>query len=163
MPFNSLVLSCLLSRDTSFKDTGTGMEIKIKPENGETILFFIIDGESNRLSTFRDDLAIEGEICDLIILYSAKGSNEKVLCLTEFKGKDIKHGTEQVKNTYISLSKNMNKNHLKKIRWKSYIHMNRCSSPRDLKKLRYQLDTILGSPNSAMYSEDINIGGFLRK
>jgi len=163
LPFNSLILSCLLSRETSFKDIGTGREIKIKPENDETILFFVIDNESNKYSTIRQDLSIEGEICDLLILYSTKGSKEKVICLTELKGKDIKHGTEQVKNTFKALANNFDKEHLKRIKWRSYIHMNRCSSPQDLKKLRSQLDKLLGSPNAAVFSEDFNIGGFLRK
>jgi hypothetical protein len=163
MPFNSLILSCLLSRDTSFKDIGTGREIKIKPDSDETILFFIIDSESNKSSTFRVDLSIKGEICDLLILYSAKDSNEKIICLTELKGKDIKHATEQVKNTFNAMINNLDKEHLKRIKWKCYIHMNRCSSPQDLKKLRSQLDKLLGAPNAAKYSEDSNIGDFLRK
>lgn len=163
MPFNSLILSCLLSRDTSFKDIGTGREIKIKPENDETILFFVIDSESNKSSTLRDDLSIEGKICDLLILYSPKDGDKKVICLTELKGKDIKQATEQVKNTFNSLTKKFDKNHLVKIKWKSYIHMNRCSAPHDLKKLKSQLDKLLGDRDSAMYSEDSDISGFLRK
>lgn len=112
MPFNTLMLDYLIP-DTSFAESGG--RVNVKPQLGETVLFFRIDDllKRNKLKT-------EGKVCDMIVFYCKR--NKKVLCLTELKGSDINHAIEQVINTYHSLRRGFKKTHLSQIEWKVYIH-----------------------------------------
>ncbi len=110
MPFERLLFtSCLLSGVHRFQENETYVEIK--PEPGETILFFCIDPNSKghdncKGCELRNDFWKKqpGQpICDLLVFY-AKG-DRRVLCFVELKDNrsDFDHATEQVINTYQAL------------------------------------------------------------
>ncbi len=81
----------------------------------ETVLFFRIDDPLKR-----EKLKIQGQICDLIVFYCQ--GNNKILCLTESKGNDVKHAIDQILNTYNTLQKQFSKTHNSQIIWKAYIY-----------------------------------------
>lgn len=100
MPFNTLLLSgCLLPGKTSHKEDG--VEIRIQPDSGETILFFSIDPEKNPNCQLRQLLGLDKEgmkSCDLIVFYATESQN--IICFVELKGRKIEIAKEQVINTY---------------------------------------------------------------
>ncbi len=109
MPFERLLVSCLLPDTYGFQENKTFVEIK--PVPGETILFFCIDPNSKGHPNCKKS-GLRGElwgnqpgqpICDLLVFY-AKG-DRRVLCFVELKDNksDLNHATEQVINTYQAL------------------------------------------------------------
>lgn len=107
MAFERLLFtSCLLPGVTRFQENNTFVEIK--PQAGETILFFCIDNHSKghpqcKDCRLRNDLWGDQEgqrICDLVVFYAKK--DRRVLCFVELKDNksDLTDATEQVINTY---------------------------------------------------------------
>ncbi len=107
MPFERLLFtSCLLPGRTEFEEEQA--KVEIRPEPGETILFFCIDDQSKGAAgcsgcNLRKDLwgTSQGQrICDLLVFYARK--NRRVLCFVELKHNksDLGGATEQVINTY---------------------------------------------------------------
>ena len=106
MDFNKLYKVCL-SRKTSFKDRGTGVEVSIKPAKGEKICFFPVDDKTkNPECYFRNAMKIKAETCcDLIIFYENQG--RQILCLVELKGADVIHAADQILNVCSKLQPQM--------------------------------------------------------
>ncbi len=107
MPFERLLFtSCLLPGRTEFEENQA--KVEIRPEPGETILFFCIDDQSKGAAgcsgcNLRKDLwgNRQGEsICDLLVFYAKE--NRRVLCFFELKHNrsDLGGATEQIINTY---------------------------------------------------------------
>ncbi|MEW6351914.1 MAG: hypothetical protein AB1646_22925 [Thermodesulfobacteriota bacterium] len=104
MPFERLLFtSCLLPGKTDFVENKA--KVEIRPEPGETILFFCIDDQSKGADgcELRKDLwnGRQGErICDLLVFYAKE--DRRVLCFVELKdsGSDSGKATEQIINTY---------------------------------------------------------------
>src|SRR6266436_501803 len=105
MPFDTLLLMTL-RHGTSVTEKGVTVRISTDRKqadrgSNEIILFFKTDEQ-----IVRRDLGIQdGEaICDYLVFYSREGKNdeesEKVLCLVELKGGDVKRAMEQVNSTY---------------------------------------------------------------
>ncbi len=99
MPFNTLLLTCLKS-GKSFGEGKARVSVSRPKEyaSKETVIFFSTDDQSNEKSTLRDDLGVNGALCDLVVFYAPDNGDKKVLCLVELKGKNIKPAVEQVTN-----------------------------------------------------------------
>lgn len=160
MPWNALLLTCLLAGKTSFLETGTGTSISVKPESGETVLFFAIDDQSNPRCKLRQALGMHtsDEMCDLLVFYATE--TRLVLCLVELKrGRKIEKAVRQITNTYTYLKKGLSisSNH---IEWKAYILVSR-GSPQETKPAK-ELETYFGKHKYAI-REDKDLSNFLRK
>ena len=161
MPFNNLLLSsCLLPGQTSY--TENGVEINIKPSSGETILFFLIDNQSNPNCKLRQLLGLEQEgmkICDLIVFYAKE--SKRIICFVELKGGDIKTATEQVITTYTYFKKFLKQSEpsLNFIA-KAYIKSN-SSVPQEIHKYKQELKRTFGEGNYDI-SRNSDLGNFLR-
>ncbi len=162
MPFNTLLLTgCLLTGKTSFKENG--VEIKVIPQSGETILFFSIDEQSNPSCKLRQVLNIDQQnmkICDLIVFYG-KG-NDRVICFVELKGGDLQRAVEQIRNTYNSFRKILLSrcSHCNGFIPKAYIKTN-SSAPQEIKEYQKQLCTTFGKSNYDI-SKNSDLGNFIR-
>lgn len=66
MPLNTLVETCYHQK-TSWGENRS--KVSIIPEASERVIFFVIDEKSNKRSKIREDLKIEGQICDLLIFF----------------------------------------------------------------------------------------------
>ena len=140
MPFNFLLANHLLS-GTSSKESR--VNVSIKPENGETILFFRLDSDGNR--QLRKCLAIgdTGIICDLLIYHFSINNKKPKICLVEQKGKDISHAVKQIENVYDAFRKNLNaqSNIFDEFSWGAFIQTNKqCSVPHMGKQLLKPLE-----------------------
>jgi len=161
MPFNTLLLSgCLLPGKTSHKEDG--VEIRVEPTTGETVLFFSIDSEKNPNCKLRQLLGLDQagmKSCDLIVFYAT--DSKKIICFVELKGSKIDVAKEQVINTY-----NYFKNCLKKAETslkfipKAYIKFD-SSLPKELDKYKQELKATFGEGNYVI-SRDSDLGKFLR-
>ncbi len=156
MPFNTLLLTCL-SAGTSF--TEAGVQVGIRPEPGETILFFSIDDQSNVTCQFRKNLKIKGPLCDLLILYSRR--DKTTLCLVELKGKNLKHAVEQLSNTFHALRSKLRKPLADQIVWKACIRQ-QGHSPKETKHLRKTLEQTFSAKSNVLITRNRDIGQFLR-
>ncbi|MDJ0735259.1 MAG: hypothetical protein QNJ47_14575 [Nostocaceae cyanobacterium] len=159
MPFNTLLLTgCFLPGKTSFKENG--VEIKVQPESGETILFFSIDEQSNPSCKLRQVLKIDRQnmkICDLIVFYGK--DNHRVICFVELKGSDLERAVEQVENKYKSLT-NILSSRCNSFISKAYIKTN-SSAPQEIKQYQEQLSTTFGKNNYDI-SKNSDLGDFIR-
>ncbi len=131
---------CLLPGKTSFQEGKA--EVSISPQNGETILFFSIDDQSNSRCKLREVLwgKQEGEnICDLIVFY-AKGE-ERVLCFVELKDniKDLGDAVDQVNNTCLTLRRELGQRYYTE---KAFISAPKGASPREENEYRQKLKNI---------------------
>jgi hypothetical protein len=164
MPFNSLMISCL-SPQTSLTECGKTISVDREPR--EVVLFFKTDDASNPNSTLREELGIEGAMCDCIIFYSKDTS--KVICFAELKGSDVKHAIDQILNTHSYFSSALNKtlkskgckNQAKLLRYKACIRFHG-SSPPNIKAFKTRLDSVFGNGNYCLTHKN-DIGAFLRK
>ncbi|TAE52697.1 MAG: hypothetical protein EAZ87_24660 [Nostocales cyanobacterium] len=161
MPFNYLLLSgCLLPNKTSHKEDG--VEVRLEPESGETVLFFHIDDQSNPNCRLRQLLRLDQagmKMCDLIVFY-AKDST-RVLCFVELKGNKIANAKEQVKNTYIHFNKKLKDSGLSgEFTSKCYI-VSDGSVPQEYDKYKEELKSIFGEGNYHI-SRNSDLGNFLR-
>ncbi|MBE8990564.1 hypothetical protein [Nostoc sp. LEGE 12450] len=161
MPLNNLLLSsCFLPGKTSY--TENGVEINIKPSSGETILFFLIDNQSNPNCKLRQLLGLEQEgmkICDLIVFYAKE--NKRIICFVELKGSDIKTATKQViiTHTYFKKLLKQSEPSLSFIP-KAYIKSN-SSVPQEIDKYKQELKREFGENNYDI-SRNSDLGNFLR-
>lgn len=102
MVFNQILPSCYYEKYTFEEDRG---KVWLDRYNGEKILFFLIDPESNSMSNIRRVFGTEGvqgdTICDLLILYGTNNKPGTLFCLVEVKSNynDVKHAVEQLSNT----------------------------------------------------------------
>jgi hypothetical protein len=159
MPFNTLMLNCLIHK-TSFGESGC--KVSIRKESNESILFFNIDEKSNPESTFRKALNIRGKMCDLAVYYS--NDNQKILCFVELKGCHIEDAVEQVENTYLHFKKLLKRRVpkiYKQIGYKAFV-VTHGASPKNVKKIKRKFINIFGKENADI-SRNRNFGKFLRK
>lgn len=163
MPFNTLLLTSLI-HGTSFSEGRCQVRLCLEP--GETVLFFVVDDQSNPDCTLRQDFGVTGSICDLVVFY-VRGHN-KVICLVELKGSDIERAIEQVTSTRRFLQESLRqlakckefRSHLRQIEWKAYIHPHG-SVPRDTKRLCKPLQQDFGKGNFDISRKE-DLGEFLR-
>jgi hypothetical protein len=164
MPFNTLVLTCLVP-ETRLSEAGGNVSLQREP--GETVLFFHIDEKSNLRSTFRRDLKIEGKLCDGLVLY--RKADNLTLCLIELKGGDVEGACEQITNTHRCLRQALSTAVRQKggsqvannIDWKACIHIYG-ASPKDVKEYKIKLEKILGRNNCSI-DRNSDLGPFLRQ
>lgn len=158
MPFNTLLLNCL-THGTSFTENGT---VRIQQQAGETILFFNIDEQSNRGCGLRRKLGMQrGEICDLVVFYAHRDNSEKVICLVELKGSDVKHAARQVKNVYQHFRKSLARQLVPRVDWRAFIYM-KGKAPKEIKEVRLELEDIFGKGKVSI-TRDSDLGSLLRK
>lgn len=163
MPFNTLVLTCLVP-ETSLSEAGSNVSLQRK--SGETVLFFHIDEKSNPRSTFRRDLKIEGKLCDGLVLY--RKDDNLTLCLIELKGGDVETACEQITNTHryfkpalsaAMRDKKSGNQAVASVIWKAYIHMHG-ASPNDIKGYKKKLE---GLGCNCSITRNSDLGSFLRQ
>ncbi|MEH2093250.1 hypothetical protein [Nostoc sp.] len=161
MPFNTLLLSCcLLPGKTSYKENG--VEVSLQPASGETVLFFMIDNQSNPNCKLRQLLGLNQEgmkICDLIVFYAKE--SKRIICFVELKGGDVKTAQGQVITTYTYFKKLLKKSEpsLNFIA-KAYIKSNG-SAPQEIDKYKQELKQTFGEGNYDI-SKNSDLGDFLR-
>jgi hypothetical protein len=158
MPFNSLLLVSLIA-DTHFSESG--VEVRMKQEAGEKVLFFKMDQKA-----VRDSLRIDGHICDGLVFYCR--GNEKTCCFVELKGSKLDTAVKQVINTCDRLKQEIKnslgrmecQSLLTKISWKAYICLG-SGVPRDLQDHRGRLEATFGKDNYSIQTKG-DLGLFLR-
>lgn len=163
MPFNTLLLTCL-SPKRSFSEAGGHIHFNQKAD--EIVLLFIIDQQSNPISTAYQDLIKNGPVCDLIVYYIK--DHKKVICFIELKGSNIQRAVEQIENTFIKFKtllehSTTNKaccTHCRNISYKSYIHLHG-SAPRFTREHERTLEQYFGRRNSRV-SRNQDIDNFIR-
>lgn len=156
-----LLTSCLLIGKTSFGESGA--KVSVKPEEGETMLFFSIDDPSNSECKLRQLFwgNKEGEnLCDLIVFYATE--NKRVFCFVELKAniKDLGHATKQVTNTYTHFKQHLK---LKNCHYtaRSFISAPIGSIPQEKQKYADKLKKVFGEGNFK-YGKLNDLGKFLR-
>ncbi len=142
MPLNTLLLSCLVP-GTSYGESGTGARVSIQAETRETILFFATDNNQ-----IRQLLGISGPVCDLVVFYDNE-QQQKILCMVELKGSDLKQAVEQVVNTRDVLAKKLDAKLQKFVVWKAYVLMTG-TVPQEHKQLKTRLEKAFGAGNYAI-------------
>jgi serine/threonine protein kinase len=159
LPLNTMALTCLI-HGSSYGEEGS--RVRVIPERGsnETVLFFVIDDKANEASSFRQDMKLEGKICDLIIFFSDKKRHEKILCLVELKRGDEDDSVEKIINTRNALMSKFDKGHLKRIKLKAYVHT-MGGSHRDTKKNRADLIKVFDKKDCDISGNE-DMGKFLR-
>lgn len=157
MPINTMALTCLM-HGSSYGEEGS--KVRVIKGNNETVLFFVIDDKANTASSFRQDMELQGKICDLIIFFSDKYKHEKTICLVELKRGDEDDSIEKIFNTRKALVAKFDKDHLKLIKFKAYVHT-MGGSHRDTKKNRAELIKMFGK-HECDISGDEDVGKFLR-
>jgi hypothetical protein len=160
MPFDHLLLSgCLVPDKTSH--TEDGVEVSLKRESGETVLFFHIDDQSNPNCKLRQILGLDQEgmpMCDLIVFYARE--TERIICFVELKGGDLDKAKKQVINTYEKFNKLVQKSQ-STFTPKTYIVFNGGSSHNDIKGFQEELKNKFGEGNYDI-SKNSDLGAFLR-
>ncbi|MFN5240496.1 MAG: hypothetical protein ACK5WC_06860 [Aphanizomenon sp.] len=160
MPFDHLLLSgCLVPDKTSH--TEDGVEVSLKRESGETVLFFHIDDQSNPNCKLRQILGLDQEgmpMCDLIVFYARE--TERIICFVELKGGDLDKAKKQVINTYEKFNKLVQKSQ-STFTPKTYIVFNGGSSHNDIKGFQEELKNKFGEGNYDI-SRNSDLGNFLR-
>lgn len=99
MPFNTLLTRCLL-QSNSF--TENGVQVSVRRESDEVVLFFRLDE-----SPFRSDMEHDGRLCDLAVFYKSDGP--AVLCLVELKSGDYEDAADQLIETKRALLREFGK------------------------------------------------------
>jgi hypothetical protein len=163
MPFNSLILTCLSER-TGFVESGG--RISIARQSNESVLFFVIDEQSNPASTLRRDLSIQGAICDLIVYYEK--DNRKTACFIELKSGNVSRAVKQVVNTCDYFRRWLLQclrgraclGQYESIKWKAYIYLHG-GTPRLTSREKQRLENCFGARNYLIRREE-NLGRFLR-
>lgn len=158
MPFNSLLLVSLMT-DTHFSESG--VEVSMKQEAGEKVLFFKTDQKA-----VRDSLRIDGHVCDGLVFYYR--GNEKTCCFVELKGSKVDTAVKQVINTCEYLKKELKaslgrmdcQSLLTKISWKAYICLD-SRMPKDMRDCRVRLEATFGKDNYSIQTKG-DLGLFLR-
>lgn len=162
MPFERLLFSpCLLPGVTRFKENETVVEIKA--EQGETILFFSIDNNSNSECNLRDDLwgNQSGQaICDLLVFYAKE--KRRVLCFVELKDNrdDFKRAVEQVTNTYNAVKRTLKLSNNYNIQ--AFLIGHHGSVPIKHNQDQISLNSHFGSGNYIYDGKKDEFAGFLR-
>ena len=158
MPFNSLLLVSLIT-DTHFSESG--VEVSMKQEAGEKVLFFKMDQKA-----VRDSLRIDGHICDGLVFYHR--GNEKICCFVELKGNKLDTAVKQIINTYerlkqeikVSLGRMDCQLLLTKISWKACICLGG-NVPSNIQECRERLAATFGKENYSIQTKG-DLGLFLR-
>ncbi len=165
MPFNTLLLTCLIPGTSVSEHSG---RVSVKPQPGEIVLSFVVDDQTNRDSTLRQDLGIVGPICDCVYYY-IKG-DKKVLCLVELKGSNVKHAVEQIINTFQRLKQSLGACTLRRkcrprflqIDWRAYVYIHG-SVPRNIKPEQKTLAREFGKGQFLITTRGRDLGRFLRQ
>ncbi len=162
-PIELLLNHCLVSGETSFSESGT--TINVKPEIGETILFFSIDDQSNYKCGLRELFwgTQESEnICDLIVFYANK-DGKRVFCFVELKANisDLKKATKQVINTYNAFKKHLKLQNVYK--FKAFICASRGSVPQEHQQCNNELAKVFQKDNFKSNGTGKEFGDFLRE
>lgn len=160
MPFNTLLLGCLLISATSYGESGAS--VTVKPKSGETVLFFVIDDQASqgKRCDFRKNLNLQGKICDCIILYAEQNKSKKIICLVELKRGNLQDVEEKLINTYRSLEARL-KPFAQQIEWKVCV-LQTTGSAQDVKPAQKNLEKVFGS-GRVRFSRNSDIGDFLRQ
>jgi hypothetical protein len=160
LPFEILLLSpCLLPGKTSFKEGKATVEVT--PDEGETIIFFNIDDQSNpgcKLRKFLWGTQTGQTICDLIVFYAKE--SQHVICFVELKENmsDLGHATDQVINTYNSF-----KSHLKlSYTPKAFIYGSAGSVPYERQEYQNKLSKVFKKNNFEISRRNNDLGNILR-
>ncbi len=158
-----LLNHCLLPGETSFKESGT--TVSVKPEIGETILFFSIDDQSNSKCGLRKlfwGTQESQKLCDMIVFY-ANQDGKRVFCFVEIKAnfKDLKKATEQVINTYKAFKKHLNLQNVYK--FKAFICASRGSVPQEHQQCNIDLAKVFQKDNFKSNGKGQELGDFLRE
>lgn len=99
------------TRGTSFHESK--VTISIRPERGEQFTFYHIDDPKNNpkiRQIIQSDIGID--IVDLIIRFKPSSTVLILFVYTDGKGRDIKHGIEQIIATHRELSKYCRSNNI---------------------------------------------------
>lgn len=160
MSLDSIRRACLIS-GTSYSEAG--IRVRIEPMEGEKVLFFVIDEQSNPDCTLRQELGMVGRICDLAVYYARIESS--TLCLVELKGSHLEHAISQVINTYEHLKRFLegapSQLNLQGMQWKACIRY-RKSAPK-LQKPHHHLLAKTFGPGGYRFSHHEDLGQFLRR
>ena len=160
LPFEILLLSdCLLPGLTSFKEGKATVEVT--PDEGETILFFNIDDQSNpgcKLRKFLWATQTGQTICDLIVFYAKE--RERVICFVELKENmsDLGHATDQVINTYTSFKLHLNSSY----KPKAFIYGYAGSVPHEHQEYQNKLSKVFNKNNFEISRTNNDLGNILR-
>ena len=165
-PCEILLLSpCLLPGKTSFKEGKATVEVT--PDEGETIIFFNIDDQSNPACKLRNFLwgTQRGQrMCNLMVFYAKKSEkeskSERVICFVELKENmsDLGHATDQVINTYNSF-----KSHLKlSYTPKAFIYGSAGSVPYERQEYQNKLSKVFKKNNFEISRRNNDLGNILR-
>lgn len=166
MPFNTLLLSCL-KPGTSV--TQNGVSVSIRPQGGETILFFEMDCDRVRQNL---DIESSAPICDYLVFYHLAGTkpqNDKIiLCLLELKGRDTEHAIEQLISTYTRLKKRLNElpgtgcqATVRQITWAAFVCSNPNSPISQIKPYAKEIERCFSNRFTMTHQRD-KLGEFLR-
>ena len=162
MPFNGLLLNCLSPKTSCAEGRA---QVFCKKGADEAVLFFHVDPESNPHSTVRQDLPLEGPVCDYVVVY--RSPTRVQVCLVELKGgADLRHAVDQVLNTGRALKQALkqalagkqSRVVLRDLQWTAYVLLHG-SAPRDTRQQRGLLE---GFFDRAEVSREPDIGRFLR-
>jgi hypothetical protein len=164
MPFNTLLLTCLLPGTTSFSESG--VSVNVQPQSGETVLFFCVDSQSNPDCGLRQKLSLLGENCDLIIFYIRK--NKRVVCFVELKGTELEKAAKQIKNIHQHLEQFLRQSlqsaFFEQVEWKACIRQHQSAPTNKIEQKQaityleqaFERDKITITRNS-------DLGQFLRR
>jgi len=175
MPFNKLIPTCACTKQNlRYKPKEPkSPELKCHADENERIVFLEIDDGSNPESCIRQYCNIEGPnepLCDILIFYnvSTKKDGEiihnKILCLVEIKGKDIKHSVEQIVNTYKAINSKFidRSSDYYPFKWACHVLSKRIgSAPKNIKKYKMELIKSLHTRNCDI-SDKEDITPFIR-
>lgn len=172
MVFNQIIPSCYYEKYTFEEERG---KVWLDRYDGEKILFFLIDPESNPLSKVRRVFGTEGmqgdTICDLLILYGKSNKPGTLFCLVEVKTNydDVKHAVRQLTNTRRNFMEKFNVcdyyNLFKPLKWVGYIFYYEGSSQQNRVESNHNYEKMLrnSSFDYARVSNISEIGTFFRE
>jgi len=162
-----LLSPCLMPGKKVFRENKTS--VSVEPAQDETILFFCTDDQTKnphcQNGRFRQFLWGNEEghnLCDLIVFY-ARGIEERIICFTELKD-NIKHmgeAVEQVISTYKNLKEYLRFNN--KYTAKAFICTYFSGSvPQEHQKYQQELKKTFGSGNFECKCKGDEFTEFLR-
>jgi len=159
----ALLKPCYTNRN-SCRGSGRVLSIQPNAKEGEIVLFFSIDDQSNSECQVRGLLGISGRICDCLILYVR--NDQMLICLVELKGREGKDAEEQIVNTYNYLQPPFS-NFLKKskmfsqVKWRAFIYRQGGSNRRNEEETQRRMEKAFGRGNF-LFRNNPDLGDALR-
>jgi hypothetical protein len=114
------------------------------------------------MCTLRQDLNIQGPLCDMIVLCNLPRIQSPIICLVELKGRDYAKAVEQVINTHIALRPHFQREHQFSAQWRVFIHRHGSAPKQRERKLKGRLVHVFGKDNVQVVSRN-TLGAFLRR